>query len=235
MSSPSSLSLGFARLAALLACAGAGGCGDDDHVEEPIVVRGDNGIPQCGKPIVYLNFEGVTLYRGAADDARANVSQIPDIPDEGLVIPPYPIQNEANQLRDSLYAKLAELGIPAVHARPSSGEYHMLVFSSRFLPGVQSGRTSTNCGFTNHNTVGVLNTEFYSIHGSLSYVTHGSLLVIGRAAGLDPVTGSLIQQNCMANDQFLNRCSFFTVSQTLGPCSETGQDQLAALQALSCK
>lgn len=217
----------------LIAAGALAGCGDDDSIDEPIVIRADNGVAQCGKPLVYLNFDGITIRKGAADDSRTNVSQIPDYPDEGLVVPPYPALDRA-RLRDLVYAKLAEQRIPAVQARPTSGDYHMLVFSNVFLPGVQSGRSITNCGFTNRNTIGVLNTAFYSIHGGLEYATQGAMLVIGRAAGLDPVASSVVGANCMANDAFLASCTFFPVTATLGPCTTSGQDQAAGLAGLAC-
>lgn len=212
-----------------------GACGDDLAPEEPVIVRTDNGVARCGKPVVYLNFEGVTIFKGAVDDSRANVADVAEFPDSGMAIPAYPDPMEATRIRDLLYARLAELGIPAVHRRPTSGDYFMLVFTDRFIQGVQSSRTATNCGYTNRNTIGFVNTAFFSIHGGVDYVPHGALLVIGRAMGMDPVAASLVGPSCMAADDFLRQCSFFEVEATLGPCATGPQNQQQLLSALACE
>lgn len=222
-----------ATLVALTTCAAA--CGDDLAPEEPVVVRTDNGVARCGKPVVYLNFEGVTIFKGAVDDSRANVANVPEFPDSGMTIPAYPEPMVATRIRDLLYTRLAALRIPAVHKRPTSGDYFMLVFTDRFIQGVQSSRTATNCGYTNRNTIGFINTSFFSIHGEVDYVPHGALLVIGRATGMDPVASSLVGPSCMAADDFLSQCSFFEVEATLGPCTTGPQNQPALLAALACE
>lgn len=222
-----------ATLVALTTCAAA--CGDDLAPEEPVIVRTDNGVARCGKPVVYLNFEGVTIFKGAVDDSRANVANVPEFPDSGMTIPAYPEPMVATRIRDLLYTRLAALRVPAVHKRPTSGDYFMLVFTDRFIQGVQSSRTATNCGYTNRNTIGFINTSFFSIHGGVDYVPHGALLVIGRATGMDPVASSLVGPSCMAADDFLSQCSFFEVEATLGPCTTGPQNQQALLAALACE
>lgn len=210
------------------------GCSDD--AAPPVIEfeKADNGVPLCGKSLVYLNFDGVTISKGTTDDSRINVSQAAEIA-EGLVIPPYSNQDDRARLTRLIDDKLAVQRIPVVHSRPSSGDYYMLVFVDEFLPGVQGGRSTTNCGHANPNTIGFVNTEFFSLHGGLEYALHGSLLMIGRAAGLDPVSRTSAAQNCMVNDDFLAVCTFAEVAGTLGECSPTGQDQPALLSALACK
>jgi len=200
-----------------------------------VIVRTDNGVARCGKPVVYLNFEGVTIFKGAVDDSRANVANVPEFPDSGMTIPAYSEPMVATRIRDLLYTRLAALRVPAVHKRPTSGDYFMLVFTDRFIQGVQSSRTATNCGYTNRNTIGFINTSFFSIHGGVDYVPHGALLVIGRATGMDPVASSLVGPSCMAADDFLSQCSFFEVEATLGPCTTGPQNQQALLAALACE
>ncbi|HRC54272.1 MAG: hypothetical protein IPI49_16885 [Myxococcales bacterium] len=223
------------RLAAALGLlVSQGACGDDSGDPDEVLLRADNGVPLCGKPVVYLNFEGVSLLKGAADDARANVSEAPDFPESGLEIAPYANTAERDQLLDILDIKLASLRIPVMHTRPRSGDYFMLVFLSKFTVEVPSARTTFNCGYTNPNTIGFLNTAFYTIHGGQPFIAHGALNVIGRAVGLDAVASAVAPANCMVNDDFLASCTFSPVSSTKGPCATGAQDQVALLAAMAC-
>ena len=236
------------RLAAALGLlVSQGACGDDSGDPDEVLLRADNGVPLCGKPVVYLNFEGVSLLKGAADDARANVSEAPDFPESGLEIAPYANTAERDQLRDILDIKLASLRIPVMHTRPRSGDYFMLVFLSKFTVEVPSARTTFNCGYTNPNTIGFLKSglQFADRITTVSptYAAeireaeagmHGVLNVIGRAVGLDAVASAVAPANCMVNDDFLASCTFSPVSSTKGPCATGGQDQVALLAAMAC-
>jgi hypothetical protein len=215
----------------LAACSGSSSSAPDASIQ----VLADNGVALCGKPVVYLNFEGVTISKGEVDDSRSNVSQATELPESGLQIPAYTDLAERDRLFRLVDDKLAVQSIPVVHTRPSSGDYFMLVFVEDFYPGVQGGRSTTNCAHANPNTIGFVNTNFFSIHGGLEYALHGAMLMLGRAVGLDPVGRTEAPQNCMVNDDFLAVCTFSEVATTLGPCSTTAQDQLALLAALACK
>ncbi len=212
------------------------GCGDDaDEGEDIIEVRADNGVTTCGKPVVYLNFGPVTITKGTTEDSRKNVTDDPETPAEGYTLGAYPDAANQTRLTQLIDDLLAEERIPVMHTRPTSGDYFMLVVVDDFLPGIQGGRTPTNCGHENPNTIGFVNTGFYAIHG-IEYSLHGTMMMVGRSVGLDPVEVGLARGNCMVNNTFLESCTFGPVQSALGPC-DTGkmQDQVALLTALSCR
>jgi hypothetical protein len=228
-------------VAAGLILAVVGCSGGADGPDAAIELRADNGVPLCGKAVVYLNFDAVTIGKAATDDSRLNLTEAAEIPAEGLVIDAYASAPDRERLTRLIDDKLAVQRIPVVHTRPERGDYFMLVFVTEFLTGVQGGRSTTNCNHTNPNTIGFLNTNFFSLHGGLEYALHGALLMIGRAAGLDPVGKAEAAQNCMVNDDFLAACTFSSVPRTLGPCTEDAQklpgpqDQAVVLASLACK
>lgn len=217
----------------LLAACSAGDNDDGGGIK----VEADNGIVRCGKPVVYLNFGPVTITKGATDDSKTNVTSAPDIDAAGLTLPEYENAEDRETLTRLIDDFLAARKIPVVHTRPASGDYFMLVFIDDFLPGIQGGRTADNCGHTNPNTIGFVNTTFYSIHGSIENSLHGSMLMLGRSVGLDPVDLGLARGNCMINNEFLSTCVFGEVQATKGPCSPGNgpQDQMKALDVLACK
>lgn len=224
-------------LMALMA-AGAAACSDDGGGDDPddvIVQKADNGVSRCGKPAVYLNFGPVKIRKGRADDSKQDIADAPALPDEGLDIPLYPNSGDRDRLIQLIDEQLAEQQVPVVHTRPPEGDYFMLVFVDKFLQGVQGGRTATNCGHANPNTIGFVNTEFFSLAGGIEYSVHGAMLMLGRSVGADPVAVAVARNNCMVNDAFLPSCSFGKVTRTSGPCAGGAQDQLALLSALSCK
>lgn len=219
--------------------AALGACGDDDGGDDGgpdggIEQRADNGVATCGKPVVYLNFGPVQIQKGAVDDSKQNIVNASALPDEGLAIPAYPNVADRNQLTRLIDDLLATHKVPVVHTRPAQGDYFMLVFINEFLQGIQGGRTATNCGHANPNTIGFVNTEFYSIHGGIEYSLHGAMLMVGRSVGADPVEQAQARGNCMVNNEFLSSCSFGDVPMTSGPCAAGGQDQLALLSVLAC-
>lgn len=224
-------------LAAVLSSAIGVGCGDGGGEGEPdgdIEQKADNGVALCGKPVVFLNFGPVQIRKGDADDSKQNIVNASALPDEGLDIPVYPNPTDRSSLTRLVNNLLAAQKIPVVHSRPAQGDYFMLVYVNEFLQGIQGGRTSTNCGHTNPNTIGFVNTEFYSIHGGIEYSLHGSMLMLGRSVGADPVEQGLARGNCMVNNEFLSNCSFGAVTMTSGPCASGPQDQLALLSVLAC-
>ncbi len=223
-------------LAALVALGGASCSGGDDEEDPPPVTRADNGVLTCGKPLVYLNFGPVQLTKGAVEDSRTNVTDNPEAPAEGYNFPAYANAADRTALTMLIDDLTGELGIPVVHERPVSGDYFMLVVVDDFYPGFQGGRTTNNCEHKNRNTIGIVNTLFYSFHGGIEFSLHGAMLMLGRSVGLDPVEVGLARGNCMVNNAFLESCAFGEVQSALGPCSADGvQNQLAALAALSCK
>jgi hypothetical protein len=240
LSSTKLMSLARARGATLLvAAAGALGaaCGDGDGagIDAGIQVRADNGVAMCGKPVVYLNFGPVVISKGALEDSRIDTTDDPETPAEGYTIGAYPSAVNQAKLTKLIDDLLAEQRIPVMHTRPTSGDYFMLVFIDDFLPGIQGGRTATNCGHTNPNTIGFVNTGFYSLHG-IEYSLHGTMLMLGRSVGLDPVEVGLARGNCMVNNSFLESCTFGPVQSALGPCAAGQmQDQVALLAPLACK
>lgn len=211
-------------------------CSSGDNDEPDVEVRADNGVTTCGKPVVYLNFGPEKFIKGSADDSRKNVTDAPDLAAEGLDIPEYANAADRATITRLVDDFLAARQIPVVHARPAKGDYFMLVYVDDFLPGIQGGRTPTNCAHANPNTIGFVNTMFYSIHGTIENSLHGSMLMLGRSIGLDPVDLGLARGNCMVNNEFLSTCTFAEVPQTKGPCSPSNgpQDQMKALEALTC-
>jgi hypothetical protein len=235
LSSSVSASLGVSLVASLLAL-GAGCSDGDDGEDPPPPVRADNGVLTCGKPLVYLNFGPVQLTKGAVEDSRTNVTDNPEAPDEGYSFPAYASAADQAALTKLIDDLAGELGIPVVHERPARGDYFMLVVVDDFYPGFQGGRTAQNCGHANPNTIGIVNTMFYSFHGGIEFSLHGAMLMLGRSVGLDPVEVGLARGNCMVNNAFLDSCMFGQVQAAQGPCSSDGvQDQLLMLSALSCK
>jgi hypothetical protein len=227
-----SRSLTLALTLGLLAACPAG-----DDEDGGVKLEADNGVARCAKPVVYLNFGPVTITKGQVDDSRTNVTSAPEIAAAGLTLPEYENAADRQTLTRLIDDFLAQRKIPVVHTRPTSGDYFMLVFVDDFLPGIQGGRTADNCGHTNPNTIGFVNTTFYSLHGSIENSLHGSMLMLGRSVGLDPVDLGLARGNCMINNEFLSTCTFGEVQATKGPCSPANgpQDQMAALDVLACK
>jgi hypothetical protein len=217
--------------------AALGGCGDDDGDGGPddgLEQKADNGVATCGKPLVYLNFGPVQIRKGQVDDSKQNITSATELPDEGLEIPLYANAADRDRLTQLIDELMATHKVPVVHTRPAQGDYFMLVFVDEFLQGIQGGRTATNCGHANRNTIGFVNTSFYSLHGGIDYALHGSMLMLGRSVGADPVEHGLARGNCMVNNEFLSSCSFGEVAMTNGPCATGPQDQLALLSALAC-
>jgi hypothetical protein len=215
--------------------AGLIGCTDGGTPNGNGRATADNGVALCGSPVVYLNFDGVTITKGANDDSRINVTEAPAIPDAGFEVPPFADATIRTKLTELIDRRLLLQRIPVVHSRPKTGNYFMLVFVDEFLQGVQGGRSTKNCGHANPNTIGFLNTAFYMIHGGLDYALAGSMLMLGYAAGLDPVDGAKAAHNCMDNSTFQSQCDFGQVPATLGDCSDGPQDQIEMLDALACK
>lgn len=233
-----------ARWCALGAVAGlvlsaAGGCGDDDDegggggTTDPA----DNGVRRCGKPVVYLNWGPVTMQKGNFDDAKTNTSTAP-FPGDVFEVPAYPNAADQAKVTELIDKLLASHKIPVMHTRPAGGDYFMLVMLKDFMPGgIQGGYSAVDCDHQNDNSVGFVSTDFYSFHGTIENALHGSMLMFGRALGLDTVSLGVARGNCMVNNEFLSTCTFGAVTATNGPCSKDNgpQDQLALLQALACQ
>lgn len=229
----------WAALGAAGLLLGAVGCGDDDDGDGGgggTTDPADNGVRRCGKPVVYVNWGPVTLLKGNVDDSKTNVSTAP-FDGETLELPAYRVAADQAALSDLIDKFLAGHKIPVMHSRPTSGDYFMLVMVKDFMPGIQGGHSTINCDHENPNTIGLVSTDFYSFHGGIENALHGSMLMFGRSLGLDTVSLGLARGNCMVNNEFLSTCTFGSVTATNGPCSKDNgpQDQLKALQALSCQ
>jgi hypothetical protein len=112
----------------------------------------------CASRSVYLNFDGVTLTQGPSD-ATLNHASWMQIP--AGTAPPYQLGNPDRDamiqaIVDGVQKQLAAFPITVVKARPTSGEYVMIVLGgtasavgSRFAPAVNT----LDCGDVQHNDV----------------------------------------------------------------------------------
>jgi len=129
----------------------SGGGGADAAIDAPPVAA-------CADRVVYLNFDGVTLTQGVSDATQNRASWLQAA---SSTAPPYR-SGQANRAADimtittGVRAQLAGIGVMVVTARPTTGQYVMIVFggstaqvASRFGGAVNQ----LDCGDVQKNDV----------------------------------------------------------------------------------
>lgn len=210
-------------------------CGDNTVVVAPDAAPdapsvAENGIATCGKPVVFLNFTGVTITEAASDDAAR---------DEGINFgfTAEPVADPAvvATARADVFARLAALGIPAVTTRPAGGDYTMVVFDDdpSDWPGNPPPSIATiDCGDLNKRNVQRINIPGHTQFGGTSRIEHSVLFTLAIGAGLDVVAAGVDADNCLIASDLLDECAFSSSVTTTGnACGSTTQDQLALLAA----
>ncbi|MBX3156853.1 MAG: hypothetical protein KF773_12840 [Deltaproteobacteria bacterium] len=185
-------------LVSLAACEAklGGRAGDDDAldlVDAPTVTNEPPiDAPACfNGRVVYLNFDGVALTRGAASDATLNRASWMQIASGSAPIYRAGDGNRVAQITeiiDGVRAALEQFPITVVTTRPTSGEYVMIVYGgtaaqvgSRFSVAVQE----LDCGDLQRNDVGWMsdaNTGIRAINNTLGAIGFG----LGLTATTDP-------------------------------------------------
>lgn len=208
------------------------GCGDDP-TEGPAgpdaAPAADNGVHTCGKPLVYLNFTGATIVQGATDDAtRDQSSQF------GFTAEPVSDASFVSTVEGDVFARLAELGIPATRTRPPTGDYLMVVFdddaSDWPTDPYPLSISPWDCGDVNPRNLNLIDVAGHRQLFSTQQVDHSVLYGVGISAGLDIVTAAADPNNCMVVSRLLAECRFTGEVATNGQhCRSTRQDQRALL------
>jgi hypothetical protein len=143
----------------------------------------------CVRRRIYLDFDGVALVASASDDARTNhsVTVTSDVTVPAFLAQAADRDTVIANVVTQLAAQLARYDVVLARARPSDGDYVMIVFGgdSASIYG-QAGLVAVgplDCGDQNRNNVALV---FDS--SNVTLVANSAMYVLGLASGLSPTT-----------------------------------------------
>jgi hypothetical protein len=201
-----------------------------------------------GKHEVYLNTEGVTLMKCAADDATTNCTTL--ITNDVVAVPAFlpgmtGRTDAIAQIVAMVQAKLAPYSVDIVTTRPTSVDYQMVVLGGSYL---LAGQTSPNVtGLTPSNCAFAARAVDYMFDEGLDQGTlvYADAMVddLGVLMGLAPANAAgdcmcRLDASCTGSPPA--DCTFgvnvLTTTDTLFDCGRTTQDEPALLKtAVGCR
>ncbi len=136
--------------------------------------------------VVYLNFEGVELAQGAADDAATNTTQISELAGTWSAID----AGRAATVLAGIEALYAPFAIDVTDARPAAGPYTMVVVAAGAPPFPGAGGLAlSDCDDMNPSNVAVVFDDPVAAYSTQQLINIAGFQ-IGVTHGLNPVEGS---------------------------------------------
>jgi hypothetical protein len=169
---------------------------DDEQTDTSATVGGDDGASsetsstdsggtthsnETDCVVVYVNFDGAVLTAGTRDDARANITQVPNL---GIELAPYD-GNAMSEILARLELLFEDFDVCITSERPEDGDYTMaIVTPTDPFGGVIHGVASEiDCGNQNPNNIVF---GFFGANDLGSVFAAGSLAKsLGHSFGLE--------------------------------------------------
>lgn len=185
-----------------------GGSGSGDRPDGGSIGDGTTTGPPPGDPtVLFVNFDGVTLFGDIDDDATLDQALLAKT-FSGFPLQPYGVGSKRDQIMLELAEDWAPFNVAVTQTRPTEGDYAMVVvtptnpFGDEFL-----GAASQDCGDINPRSVGIVFAEEGdTLSASLTATAIGHQA--GRGYGLESVStaGDIMASIAGEDAAFLDVC-----------------------------
>jgi len=225
------------RASILVCLIGCGGGGNGDKIDAPLDIDAPDidapGIDAARPPashLVFLSFEGQVLSPGTDDAVTNHWVQIPDANPRSLTqwAPVADHMGRVQQVTAEVVNVLAPFDVDVVTTRPTTGPYHMIVYTHLQSQDVGLAAdllftSKSDCG-TNASQVAVV----FQASETANFPHIAALAAVASLGGFFGVENSAQAGDCMCRD---NNAVLFTCSLT-AKCTVGGAGTVRALNSI---